>query len=243
MSEEMRSRVAAEIRRELAEEAAAGFPLLRRVPDSETACVPAFFDGLSEEEREAMLDGLAWFATHEWSYPQRQELSEKYPALRRLERLQPVYPKGDWYGLRPKKSKLKKALADRLIGAGFARRKLERPAPERMDFTPPDGAFPGFLLLSLDPGGIHQLDFGLCDCLRSELRALLGPPESWNKIPALNLDYHMIWRACASSGGVSWDLITEANLEETVEVFMETVARLTALATRINALEFAMPEF
>jgi len=53
----------------------------------------------------------------------------------------------------------------------------------------------------------------------------------------------MIWRACASSGGVSWDLITEANLEETVEVFMETVARLTALATRINALEFAMPEF
>ena len=241
MSEDLRTRIAAEIRRELADEAAAGFPLLRRLPASQTAGVPAFFAGLSADEREGLLDGLVWHATHEWSYQQRQELSERLPAMRRLALLQPAYPKGDWYGARPKKAKLKKAVAERFFGAGFARRRLERPMPDRMDFTHPDGVVPGFVLLSFDTNLLNQLDYGLRNWLRPDFAVWFKPSAEWKSFPVLDLDYYNLWLAHAGSGGVNWELITEENLEEACNLLMETVARLTALAARINALEVPSP--
>jgi hypothetical protein len=59
MSQESRSRVAALIRRNLADEMEAGFQLLRRFPNSEMAAMPDFVSRLSITDRESMLDALA----------------------------------------------------------------------------------------------------------------------------------------------------------------------------------------
>ena len=55
MSEVLRARIAAIIRQDLAEEAAGGFPLLQRFPNSETASVPGHFTNLSPSDREILL--------------------------------------------------------------------------------------------------------------------------------------------------------------------------------------------
>ena len=242
MSEVLRARVAAEIRRDLAEQAGAGFPLLRRFPDSETAAVPAFVSGLSAEERESLLDGLVWHATHEWDYQQREELIQAFPVLRGLQMryLKCVYPESDWYGGRPKKAKLKRAVADGLVAAGFARRKRETPgSSDWMEFSHPDEAFPGFVGLFFDPGFPRQIDYGWRHWLRSDLATHFPPLGPRDNVPALgNLNYETIWRCAGQSIPFCWDVITEANLEEAVAVLVETLHRLAALAKRINALEF-----
>jgi len=52
MSEELRARMAAIIREDLAEEAAQGFPLLKRFPNSETASVAGHVAALGSAEAE-----------------------------------------------------------------------------------------------------------------------------------------------------------------------------------------------
>jgi len=243
ISEDLRTRVAAEIRRDLAEEAAAGFPLLRRFPDSETAGVPAFFASLSAEERESLLDGLALNATRESNLQHHEEQNRAFPVLRSLQYLKPVYPAGDWFGGRPKKAKLKRAVADRLAASGFTRRKPETPgASDWMEFGRPNSAHPGRLALFFDPGFPHQLDYGFRDWLRPDLRVHFPPLGPRDRIPALsNLNYETFWRCEASSNTLCWDVITEANLEESLETLVESLARLTALTARINAIEAPWP--
>ncbi len=51
--------MAAIIRQDLAEEAAAGFPLLKRFPNSEIASVPGYFTSIAPADREILLDALA----------------------------------------------------------------------------------------------------------------------------------------------------------------------------------------
>ena len=63
MTEELRSRVAAQIRRDLDGEMKAGFPLLSRFPNSEMAGIPDFVSRLSTAERESLLNALALYAT------------------------------------------------------------------------------------------------------------------------------------------------------------------------------------
>ena len=240
MSEDLRTRVAAEIRRDLAEQAAAGFSLLRRFPDSETAGVPAFFAGLSAEERESLLDGLAWNATRESNPQQHEERSRTFPVLRGLRYLKPQYPSGDWFGGRPKKAKLKRTVADKLLAAGFVRRKRETPGgSDWMEFGRLGSAHPGRLVLFFDPGFPRQIDYGWRHWLRSDLATHFPPLGPRNNVPALgNLNYETIWRCAGQSIPFCWDVITEANLEEAVAVLVETLHRLAALAKRINALEF-----
>ena len=243
MSEDLRTRVAAEIRRDLAEQAAAGFSLLRRFPDSETAGVPAFFAGLSAAERESLLDGLAWNATRESNPQQHEERSRTFPVLRGLRYLKPQYPSGDWFGGRPKKAKLKRTVADKLLAAGFVRRKRETPGgSDWMEFGRLGSAHPGRLVLFFDPGFPHQLDYGFRDWLRPDLRVHFPPLGPRDRIPALsNLNYETLWRCEASSNPICWDVITEANLEETLDALIESLARLAALAARINALDAPLP--
>jgi hypothetical protein len=68
MLEDLRSRIAAMIRQDLAEEAAAGFPLLQRFPNSETAGVPGYFSRMRQPDREILLDALAHYSTIKWSH-------------------------------------------------------------------------------------------------------------------------------------------------------------------------------
>ena len=124
MSDKLRSRVALLIREDLAGEMASGFPLLSRFPNSETASIPAFVAALSAADRDSMLDALARYATLRWDYAQNQE-KQNNPAIPRLGRPQPRYPDGDWYGGRPNKTTLKRAVAGKLAAKGFVRRKRE----------------------------------------------------------------------------------------------------------------------
>jgi hypothetical protein len=238
MSEQLRSCVAALIREDLAADMAAGFALLSRFPNSETASIPGFVASLSAAERENMLDALACYATLRWDYVQNQEKRDN-PAIPRLGRPQPRYPDGDWYGGRPKKAALKRAVADRLAGGGFVRRKREGGgSSDLQDYAHPDSAFPGTLCLSFDPGFPRQLSYGFRNWLRDDLAGRFPPLGPRDIIPAItSLNYDVLWRCEATSSAICWDVITEANLDETLEALVETVERLYRLATRINSLE------
>ena len=242
MSEQLRLRMAAEIRRDLASEMLAGFPLLRRFPNSETAPIPDFVAALSPGERENMLDALALYATLKWDYEQNQE-KRNNPAIPRLGRPQPRYPDSDWYGGRPKKMALKRAVADRLVAAGFAPCKREKGgSSDRREFAHPDSAFPGTLGLSFDPGFPRQLSYGYRNWLRPELLDQFPPLGPRDIIPAItSLNYDVLWRCEAASSAICWDIITETNLEATLNVLVETLERLHRLATRINAIEVSSP--
>jgi hypothetical protein len=242
MSEQLRSRVAAEIRRDLAGEMQAGFPLLCRFPNSETAAIPDFVAHLSSAERESMLDALALYATLKWDHAQTIE-KRNNPAIPRLGRPQPRYPEGDWYGGRPKKTALKRAVADRLAAAGFVLRKRETGrSSDWQEFAHPDSAFPGTLGLSFDPGFPRQLSYGYRNWLRPGLLDRFPPLGPRDIIPAItSLDYDVLWRCEATSSAICWDVITEANLEATLDVLMETLDRLYRLAARINAIDVLSP--
>ena len=169
MSERIRAQIAAIIRDDLEAEATAGFPLLQRFPNSETAGVAGHFARLSPRDREMLLDALAYYSTVKWSHDVvRQKMA--HPVLGRFLAKQPSYPPGDWYGARPKKSLLKKSVTERLANAGFARNK---PLPARpadvLEFSHPDPSFAGYLLISFDPGFPRQMDVGLYDWLRGDL--------------------------------------------------------------------------
>jgi hypothetical protein len=238
MSEQLRSRVAAIIREDLAEDMRAGFPLLGRFPNSETASIPDFVAALSAAERETMLDALAHYATRRWDVAQSRE-KQNNSAIPRLGRPQPRYPDGDWYGARPKKTALKRAVADKLAAAGFVRRKREGGgSSDWQEYAHPDSAFPGTLCLSFDPGFPRQLSYGYRDWLRGELLGQFPPLGARDIIPAItSLNYDVLWRCEATSSAICWDVITDANLEATLDVLIETLDRLYRLAARINALE------
>jgi hypothetical protein len=238
MTEELRSRVAAQIRRDLDDEMKAGFPLLSRFPNSEMAAIPDFVSRLSTAERESLLDALALYATLQWDHQQSLE-KRNNPAIPRLGRPQPRYPDGDWYGGRPKKTTLKRAVADKLGSVGFVRRKREKQgSSDWQEFAHPDDAFPGTLCIFFDPGFPRQLDYGYRHWLRPELINQFPPLGPRDIIPAItNLNYEVLWRCEATSSAICWDVITEANLEQTLDVFVETLDRLYRLAGHVNALE------
>src|SRR6516164_8584018 len=67
VSGELRSEIAAVIRHDMAAEADAGFSLLQRFANSETAPVPACFARLARSDQEVLLDALAHYSTLQWS--------------------------------------------------------------------------------------------------------------------------------------------------------------------------------
>ena len=231
----VREQIAAFIRRDLAEEAAAGFPLLSRFPNSEVAGVPTYFARLNDADRDSLLDALAHYATLKWSHELVRE-KKAHPVLGRYLAKQPLYPSGDWYGARPKKTLLKKSIVDGLAAAGFARQKREPGWSSHVVlFAHPD--IPGSLIVSFDPGLMRQMDFGFRDWLRPKLAAELEPLGPRDFIPAVSwLAYDHLWHGAGTNNPVCWDLISEENLAETVSVLRETLERLMALAGRINAL-------
>jgi hypothetical protein len=237
MAQDLRAGIAAIIRQDLAEEAAAGFPLLRRFPNSETASVPGYFATLAPPDREILLDALARYSMIQWSHEVVRE-KQAHPVLGPFLTRRPSYPPGDWYGARPKKSVLKKSVVDRLALVGYARQKRQLPLPpDVMEFAHPDPTFAGHVLVSFDPGFPRQLDFGLRDWICAGLRAQFALPEPRAFIPAIrSLAYDHLWDGGGTNNPVCWDVITVENLEETGNLVVEVLDRLSALAGRINRL-------
>jgi hypothetical protein len=235
MPEGLRSQIAALIRQDLAAEAGAGFPLLQRFPNSETAGIPAYFARLSAPDREALLDALAHYSTIKWSHEVVRE-KRAHPVLGPFLAKRPSYPPGDWYGERPKKSLLKKSVREALANAGFARIKRESPSQsDVLEFSHP--SFEGRLIVSFDPGFPRQMDFGFCEWLRGDLRKLFALQNPREFIPIVGrLTYDHLWHGAGTNNPVCWDVITEKNLEETTRLLVEVLERLTALAARVNGL-------
>lgn len=235
--EDLRSRIAAIIRHDLAEEAAAGFPLLQRFPNSETASVPGSFSRMSQPDREILLDALAYYSTVRWSHEVVRE-KQAHPVLGPFLARQPSYPPGDWYGERPKKSLLKKTVVEKLADAGFTRKKSQ-PGwhPDVIAFSHPDPNFEGRLTISFDPGFPRQMDFGFRDWMRADLVRYFELPSPRDFIPIIrSLTYDHLWHGAGTNNPICWDVITEKNLEESVCVLVDVLERLVVLAGRINGL-------
>jgi hypothetical protein len=237
MSEDVRSRIAAIIRQDLADEAAAGFPLVRRFPNSETASVPDYFSKLSQADGESLLDALAHYSTLKWSHDIVRE-KDAHPVLGRYLYKQPAYPPGDWYGARAKKPLLKKAMAERLTNAGFARK--NRPGgwpPDVMGRSSPDPSFQGHLVVGFAPGLRRQMSFGFRDWMRADLVAHLEPLGPREFIPIVkSLTYDHLWHGSGVNDPNCWDVIAERDLEQTGDLLVEILERLARLAGRINGL-------
>ena len=236
--EDLRSQFAAIIRQDMAAEADAGFPLLRRFPNSETASVPGVFARLAKPDQESLLDALAHYSTVQWSYDIVRE-KRAHPVLGPYLAKQPLYPKRDWHGERPKKSALKKSITEALTAAGFVRQKQEAPPPSGIvEFAHPDAAVQARLIVSFNPGLMRQMDFGFREWLLPRLAKhfLLQDPRAF--IPVIGwLAYDHLWHGAGTNNPICWDLISEANLEETGRLLVEVLERLTHLAARINGLD------
>jgi hypothetical protein len=233
VTEELRAQIAAVIRSDLAAEADSGFALLGRFPNSEIACVPPAFARLSKPDQESLLDALAHYSTLQWSHEVVRD-KRAHPVLGPWLAKQPLYPKGDWYGARARKSLLKKTIAEALTAAGYVRQKREGSASV-LEFSPP--VLQARLIVSFDPGLMRQMDFGFREWLRPELARHfeLNDPRAF--IPVIGwLAYDHLWHGAGTNNPVCWDVIAEANLEETGRLVVEILARLTALAARVNAL-------
>jgi hypothetical protein len=237
MSEGFRARMAATIRKDLAEEAAAGFPLLKRFLNSEIASVPGYFANITPADREILLDALAHYSTIKWSHDIVRE-KQAHPVLGPYLARRPLYPPGDWYGERPRKSALKKSVVDRLAQAGFVRKKQQvRSHADVMEFSHPDLSFEGHLILSFDPGLLRQMDFGFRDWVRGGLKQQFELPDPRAFIPIIGfLAYDHLWDGHGTNNPVCWDVITTNNLEKIGDLVVEVLNRLSVLAARINGL-------
>ena len=86
---DLRSRVIALLRNELAEEVASGFPRLKRIPYTDIMWFLDYFASLGTAEGESLLDGLARWGAMAF-FPQQcrprdvQELEHHYPSFARL---------------------------------------------------------------------------------------------------------------------------------------------------------------
>jgi hypothetical protein len=93
------------------------------------------------------------------------------------------------------------------------------------------------LSIGFDPGFPHQMDIGFHDWLRPDLARAFALPTPRDFIPIIRcLAYDHLWRGTGVNNPNCWDVITESQLDETGEVLVEVLDRLTALAGRINAL-------
>ena len=236
MPEELRSQIAAIIRQDMMAEADAGFPLLQRLPNSETACVPHYFARLTKPDRESLLDALAHYSTLQWSHEIVRE-KRAHPVLGPYLAKQPLYPKRDWYGERPKKSALKKSITEALTAAGYVRVKREGASPSSVvEFSHPDSTIKARLIVSFDPGLMRQMDFGFCEWLSPRLSKHFQLQDPRAFIPVIGwLAYDHLWHGAGTNNPVCWDLVSEANLEETGGLLVEVLECLIRIAAQMNS--------
>jgi hypothetical protein len=236
-TERLRARIAAVIREDLAAERAAGFPLVWRFPNSELASVPDAFARLDDADQNRLLDALAHFSTLWWSHELVRD-REAHPILGPYLHRRPKYPDVDWFGGRPKKAALKKAVMTMLAEAGYDRQKIEgAKGTEVVVYAHSDQTFPGRLLVHFDSALMRQMEFGFRDWLAPSHKAHFSSANPRAFMPIVGvLAYDHLWDGHGTNNPVCWDLITEANLDESIATMRKALERLTALGKRVNAL-------
>jgi hypothetical protein len=106
-----------------------------------------------------------------------------------------------------------------------------------VEFSHPDPAITGRLIVNFDPGLMRQMDFGVREWLRPDLSKHFELQNRWEFIPVIGwLAYDHLWEGAGTNNPVCWDLVSESNLDETGRLLVEVLQRLTQLAARINSL-------
>ena len=76
------------------------------------------------------------------------------------------------------------------------------------------------------------------DWMRAGLKEHFELPDPRAFVPIVrSLAYDHLWDGRGTNNPVCWDLITDRNLEETGDLVVEVLNRLSALAARINGLD------
>ena len=101
-----------------------------------------------------------------------------------------------------------------------------------------DPAFPGRLSVHFNSSLMRQMEFGFRDWLAPALKARFSSPNPRDFMPLVGvLAYDHLWDGHGTNNPVCWDLMTEANLDQSVATMREALERLTALGKRVNALQ------
>jgi len=230
------------IRDDLTKELAEGFPLLSTFPNSETLGVKEFFSDLAPSDQQALIDELAYYSVLPFSYELLKRKGAN-PLLRKFTYKQPSYGSSFMVG-RPQKSALKKSLVESLTRDGFDCTKNGSSVFAHGII----GGASATVWMHFNPGGMRQFYFGVSDWMNANLVQELAPltvklphpfaGELVYEVPIIaGLSYDQLWTGTpASPCNTAWDLVSEANLETSVNAFESALKRLGSIVERINVL-------
>lgn len=230
------------IRDELARESAADFPLLKTFPNSETLGVPQYFANLSSDDRETLLDAMAYYSLVPFSHELINE-QKTNQVFHKFTYKQPSYGSSFMVG-RPPKNTLKKALIECLNKEGFDCKKEGSSVFARGTI----GSASATVWMHFNPGAMRQFYFGVSDWMSDNIRQELAPlsvkwqnmlgAEQTRLAPIIEgFSYDQLWTGSpASPCDTGWDLISQTNLNDSIEAFNQALKRLGSMIEQINGL-------
>ncbi len=262
---DLRANVVALLRNELGEEAAAGFPRLRRTPYTHIIWFLDYFAALPPGEQGPLLDALARFGARsvlrEGGPQDLQELDVRYPAFARFrserERM------GGRSGLRYTDVKMQSMIAKDTQSGGLALL-VNRLEPTALARQPRPDLLPDLSHLKPPkPAALRKLAEAALAELFAAKKTSLGA-NSWKYVGPLEGSELTVWLDFGSRLGqivygvsvanpahavrfvrvsyealwgahLGWDYLTEENAERCVRFLPEQVAHLARLAGRVNA--------
>jgi hypothetical protein len=259
---DLRSKVVALMRAELAQEAAAGFPRLSRIPQTDIIWFLDYFGGLSVADRESLLDALA-VASAPSFFPQRAGAAqETHPAIARLRetRTRPGSKGGTRY------TSVKMMSMDPSFREPRGYHQTWQQNFTALNFQPRADLLPDLSQLKAakaplvrklvnasmarlfaankenQPGGAcnyvgHFNNSNLTvwvdfGSMLGQLRYGVSLRNAAYKLPVSRLSYERFWDA-----HLGWDYLTDENAPRSVDFFAEQVVYLAGVAERLNGLE------
>jgi hypothetical protein len=258
---DLRANVEALLRAGLAEEAAAGFPRLTRIPYTDIIWFLDYYDGLAAAERTALLDALARAGA--WFFFPRQSSREPEmdPVLMHFR--ETIGRPGGKGGTRYTDVKMLcmdpslrepggyheswrqhftalhfRPRADLLPDLSHLKaakapllRKLVNAALTRL-FAPKKEKQPGGACKYVGPYGNGELTVWVdFGSMLGQLRYEVSLKNAAYPLPAARLCYERFWGA-----HLGWDYLTEENAARSIDFFAEQVVYLAKLVDRVNGL-------
>jgi hypothetical protein len=258
---DLRAKIEALLRAELAAAAAAGFPRLKRVPDTNIIWLLDYYDGLAAAERTALLDALARFYAACIFVRPGDRVPEADPALARCREARdgPGGKGGTRY------TDVKMLCMDKSMREPGNYHESWRQNFTALHFRPradllPDLSHlkapkstqlrklvtaalterlalrkekqPGNSYKYVGPHGDGELTVRVdFGSSLSPLRYEVSLKNAANPLPVARLSYESLWGA-----HLGWDYLTEENAPRSIDFFAEQVEYLAKLAERINGL-------
>jgi hypothetical protein len=261
---DLRANVLALLRKELADEAADGFPRLRRIPYTHIIWFLDYFAALAPGEQGPLLDGLARFGARavlrDGGPKELQELEGQYPAFARF-RAEQERMRG-WSGHRYTDVKTQCMVARDTQSGGLAVL-VNRLEPAALARQPRPDLLPDLSYLkSPKAAALRKLAEAALAQLYAPKKTSLGD-NSWKYFGPFEGSELTVWLDLGSRLGqlvygvsvanpahavrlirvsyealwgahLGWDYLTEENAERSVQFLPELIAYLAQLADRLN---------